>query len=1080
MRSPPPPSAGGGARDAESLFRSKPIPEIRAAEAATRREIKAKEEELRLLVGESYRDLIDSADSILQIRSSCESIDSNLAAVDAALRSLSVPAAPDSPALGPNPARARIYGIAARVKYLVDTPENIWGCLDESMLLEASGRYLRAREVHGILSTAADREVLAKFPLLRHQWQIVEGFKVQISQRSRERLTDQGLTVAAYADALAAAATIDNLEPKQVIGLFLDSRKSWISQKLAGTSLDPNSSSSLLCDLVRIIRSSLGQVGELFLRALNEMPLFYKMVLGSPPGSQLFGAIPHPEEEVKLWKSRREKLETAMVLLEPSFIAHTCSSWLRNCCDEIFGLLASGKRITDTIVSGEGLAAAEKLVRETLDGREGLEESLEQWLKNVFGSDIKSPWNQIREEILKDGKDILEDRLEEAFVKRMKEIVNSGFVNLNGDINLKNSIQAIMETCPKDQDDFQAYLNRPSTGGGIWFSEPTQKKTGLLYALKPTIYENDFHSSLNAYLGPEVSRIRDALDNKCQSILEDLILFIESHNSILRLKELAPFLQEKCYGTISVLLKELEDELAQLSASLESNKLDKDSLPHSVLVERSLFVGRLLFALRNYSSHIPLILGSPRQWIKDMNGTVSTSLPSSPLPGQSKLVFDSPVSPSPRRHTHDSPKSPRRNILDNPRRQSISAAAALFASDDNSGAKLDELNKTFRELCIRAHNLWIIWVSNELTLILSKDLNRDDALSSSTPLQGWEVTIIKQDESKEGPLEMTVSLPSMPSLYITSFLFKACLEIHRIGGHVLDRFTLQMFAWKLLEKAVGTYERFLSAVESGESQVSEKGILQILLDLKFISDILSGGKNSMTPESNAKEDSLRTVAIKPTSRWKQPQSQPDSVNMETVKRLINSFSQRMDPIDWATYEPYLWENEKQSYKRYSVLFGFLVQLNRLYTDTVQKLPTKSNTGSNILRCSTVPRFKYLPISAPALSSRGTIKSALQKADDSTLRSPWKAYPNGEQSSKTEFDDSSNFGVATPLLKSFMTQVGSKFGESTSRWGSMLSDAQVGRLKDRSAAAMSTFGDILPGPAAGLLSSLASGSAMFES
>lgn len=45
---------------------------------------------------------------------------------------------------------------------------------------------------------------------------------------------------------------------------------------------------------------------------------------------------------------------------------------------------------------------------------------------------------------------------------------------------------------------------------------------------------------------------------------------------------------------------------------------------------------------------------------------------------------------------------------------------------------------------------------------------------------------------------------------------------------------------------------------------------------------------------------------------------------------------------------------------------------------------------------------------------------------------------------------------------------------------MLSDSQVGRLKDRSAAAMSTFGDILPGPAAGLLSSLTSGTAMFDS
>lgn len=67
-------------------------------------------------------------------------------------------------------------------------------------------------------------------------------------------------------------------------------------------------------------------------------------------------------------------------------------------------------------------------------------------------------------------------------------------------------------------------------------------------------------------------------------------------------------------------------------------------------------------------------------------------------------------------------------------------------------------------------------------------------------MQGWEVTMVKQEESGEGPLEMKITLPSMPSVYITSFLFQACREIHRVGGHVLDKSTLQMLAGKLLEK----------------------------------------------------------------------------------------------------------------------------------------------------------------------------------------------------------------------------------------------------------------------------------------
>jgi hypothetical protein len=67
-------------------------------------------------------------------------------------------------------------------------------------------------------------------------------------------------------------------------------------------------------------------------------------------------------------------------------------------------------------------------------------------------------------------------------------------------------------------------------------------------------------------------------------------------------------------------------------------------------------------------------------------------------------------------------------------------------------------------------------------------------------LQGWEVTVIKQEETTEGPLEMQIALPSMPSLYIISFLYQACLEINRVGGHILDRVILHNFAWELLQK----------------------------------------------------------------------------------------------------------------------------------------------------------------------------------------------------------------------------------------------------------------------------------------
>lgn len=44
--------------------------------------------------------------------------------------------------------------------------------------------------------------------------------------------------------------------------------------------------------------------------------------------------------------------------------------------------------------------------------------------------------------------------------------------------------------------------------------------------------------------------------------------------------------------------------------------------------------------------------------------------------------------------------------------------------------------------------------------------------------QGWEDTIIKQEQAEDGQSELKINLPSMPSLYVISFLFRACEEVH--------------------------------------------------------------------------------------------------------------------------------------------------------------------------------------------------------------------------------------------------------------------------------------------------------------
>ena len=45
-------------------------------------------------------------------------------------------------------------------------------------------------------------------------------------------------------------------------------------------------------------------------------------------------------------------------------------------------------------------------------------------------------------------------------------------------------------------------------------------------------------------------------------------------------------------------------------------------------------------------------------------------------------------------------------------------------------------------------------------------------------------------------------------------------------------------------------------------------------------------------------------------------------------RCFSCAQERLDPIDWATYEPYLWANEAAYSQRVSILFGALGRLAR--------------------------------------------------------------------------------------------------------------------------------------------------------
>ena len=282
--------SGGAARDpAEVVFESSSVAHAAAVERRTLREVEDKAVELRTLVGASYRDLISSADTIVQMRATADGVVSSLRrmhgelAALGALRDAELAAAAGggaAAAAAPGDAHGRaardaLFATGCRVAFVAESPELLWSCLEDGELCVAADRLAAARDVHASLGGG---DVGARFPLLRGLWPTVDAFGSSITQASQARSRDAAAPARAVADALAAAALVEGAHALGALGAFLDARGAALradleqaagrAEALAATpSAAAAAAAAGLAQAVATAQAALCQAGELFLEA---------------------------------------------------------------------------------------------------------------------------------------------------------------------------------------------------------------------------------------------------------------------------------------------------------------------------------------------------------------------------------------------------------------------------------------------------------------------------------------------------------------------------------------------------------------------------------------------------------------------------------------------------------------------------------------------------------------------------------------------------------------------------------------------------------------------------------------------
>ncbi|KAJ3149918.1 Golgi transport complex subunit 1 [Geranomyces variabilis] len=282
--------------DPDAVFEKYPVVEVRALLARTTVDIERKKQDLRVMVGERYRDLIDAADAIKTMSVAAREVDATFLAMrdgcDAQAIRRKAAEGKGKEAIGSSKGRRNtgVYAVAAQIKVLVDTPEQIWHAMEDDMYLKACRLYLVARQVYENLSTAEDSASLRplhSFPVVKRQWNAVSHFRAQIVERSTSHLANLRQTPQNISETLCAITLLTRATQHDMLKKLLATRHSTLTEmtKTPTPTTSPDIAGRIIA-LVEAIHRTLTDVQQLFFQVSSPSLLSATVAALSPPSVQ--------------------------------------------------------------------------------------------------------------------------------------------------------------------------------------------------------------------------------------------------------------------------------------------------------------------------------------------------------------------------------------------------------------------------------------------------------------------------------------------------------------------------------------------------------------------------------------------------------------------------------------------------------------------------------------------------------------------------------------------------------------------------------------------------------------------------
>ncbi|KAJ8251733.1 hypothetical protein GJAV_G00224550 [Gymnothorax javanicus] len=854
-------------RDPAALFERYNTEEIRAIERKVRGEIEEKKEELRQMVGERYRDLIDAADTIGEMRQCSESVVNSIQDMYRYCNKLKqgkTPAPASNKEETQRQTQEKFYSMASQIKLLLEIPERVWSAMEASRYLRATQLYLLCCHLHGLLGleggAAHYSPVLVRFPILVRQVAAAGHFRATILLDSKSLLRGRAVSDQAIAEALVSSMLLEDSSPRQALADFLLARKASIQQLLN----QPQHGAGVkaqVCSLVELLVTTMYQAFAVFYTPREGTPavpglgcglLFSTLETVTSTSSAGKGQTVLQEEVSGGSWCRylppsvlefRPALRTLAQPIQGDQLRDALQQWILTCQEDVRSGVSS---LLVYVKSLKALAAIRDAVWDLLSSES-----------------ISQHWATVCQRLLERPLPVWEDFLQQLFLQRLQALTREGTAGVSSgsrqlltatlrELEGQNSRTALFER------DVASFLWVESQGDlasdAAWVgvsqrgTSQQQGRSGL--------------ANKTQALTPCVQTVCAALDAKLKAQLDDLQHYLPSEprpmggaSAFDRFADTAMVedtLREHCLACVRDFLSCVRDELKPR--------------PHAQL-------GSVLFLARLCQS-VPQLCPNLKQCILGKQAGPDHQAGRGGAPRQGKKLGKGVAKAT-----------------------EVSPAQAQWA-----GLKEDLLSCS-----MDAYRIWSSALSVELVGSFTSSLHTDSAGEVLASATNWEELEIQEEAESGSSVTSKIRLPVQPSWYVQSLLFHLCLEVNRVGGHALPKVTLQELLRGCLDQLVSEYEKFTQQAQSkdGSFPMTQNRALQLLFDLRYLCSTLSP-----RPEEG---------------KSSRPAQEP------RVQQVCDLLEGHIDPFDLDVFTPHLSSNLSRVSQRTSVLLGLLTGAEKQFS-----------------------------------------------------------------------------------------------------------------------------------------------------